>query len=236
MFRGKRSPRGRPVAVWLLVTAGAVACWVGVGATARSLAADTAWHGTFEDLLVAVASAALVFSACWLWLVTTLTVADLIRGRESSGRGLTRCLVLAACGVAVAAGVSSPALAGGGTSEPVLAGLPLPDRAVASAPARPAPTPTTVTAPAPAPAPAVRATPPAARDHRAMVIVRPGDSLWSIAQADLGADAGLREIDDRWRELYAANRDDLGADPDLITPGQQLHLLGSTDPAPETDR
>jgi len=217
MLLGTQSWFGRPLTVWILVTAGAAGSWFGVSASVTSLTSVEVWQGTFEDLLVAIASAALVASAGWLWLVTTLTVADLIRGREFSGRGLTRRLVLTACGVAVVAGVASPALAGGGSSEQLLAGLPLPDRAVAAASARPAPEAAT------APTPAVRPAPAVSREHHAPVTVRPGDSLWSIALADLGPDAGLREIDERWRQLYAANRGVIGADPHLITPGQQLH-------------
>ncbi len=54
------------------------------------------------------------------------------------------------------------------------------------------------------------------------VVVRRGDTLWAIARARLGSGSDLaataREVD-RW---YAANRDVIGADPDLIHPGQRL--------------
>lgn len=43
-----------------------------------------------------------------------------------------------------------------------------------------------------------------------------GDSLSAIA-AELGVEGG-------WPALYAANREAVGSDPDLILPGQQLHL------------
>ncbi|MGC5563926.1 transglycosylase family protein [Streptomyces sp. FR-108] len=48
--------------------------------------------------------------------------------------------------------------------------------------------------------------------------VRSGDSLSSIADS-LGVDGG-------WSELYAANKDSIGADPDFIIPGQRLAVDG----------
>ncbi|MFH7597115.1 LysM domain-containing protein [Streptomyces racemochromogenes] len=47
--------------------------------------------------------------------------------------------------------------------------------------------------------------------------VKAGDSLAAIARRELGNEA-------RWRELYAMNRGVIGADPDLIHPGQVLTL------------
>lgn len=54
------------------------------------------------------------------------------------------------------------------------------------------------------------------------VVVQSGDTLWAIARARLGPNAGVaataREVD-RWHD---ANRDVIGDDPDLIHPGQRL--------------
>jgi hypothetical protein len=218
MSRGKRSSLGRCLAVWLLVTVGSLATLSTVAGPAASLASPAVWRGTFEDLLVAVASAALVACLAWSWIVTSATVVDLVRGRvpATAPRGLTRRLVLAACGAAVVAGVSSPALAGGQSGDHSLVGLPMPDRAVADhvAPvARPAPRPATVAVARP----------------DAPITVRAGDSLWSIAASGLGPGAGAAEIDAAWRELYAANRDAIGGDPDLIRPGLDL------EPAPNRE-
>ena len=209
MSRGKQSSAGRCLAVWLLTTCAVLGTWSTVAGAAASLASSAAWHGTFEDLLVAVSSAALVACAGWLWLVTTATVLDVVRGRvpASAPRGLARRLVLAACGAAVVAGVGSPALAGAGSGDPSLVGLPMPDRAVAER---------LVPADRQAPEPVAMARPPAG------VTVRAGDSLWSIAAARLGPGADVSEIDAAWRELYAANRDAIGSDPDLIRPGLTL--------------
>lgn len=211
MSRGNEASVARCLAVWLFVTSVTLATWTVVAAEAGSLASSAVWHGSFEDLLVAVASAALVLCAGWSWLVTTATVADLVRGRPAPAapRGLTRRLVLAACGAAVLAGVSAPAMAGSGDHS--LVGLPLPDRAVADSvtqPSRPA-----------APKPAAVA---AQRPTSQPIVVRAGDSLWSIAESRLGPDAAPADIDAAWRELYAANRHAIGTDPDLIRPGLDL--------------
>ena len=232
----------RCLAVWLAATlASGTACWLGGGAAASLLLPQT-WQGGFEDLLVAVCALALLVSAAHLWLVTTATTVGLVRGRTPRAEGgLTRRLVLVACGAAVVAGVSGPAVAGQGAGADRLAGLPLPDRATAgSAPAGtpaagPGPTPGPV-APARAlhraPAPAVERTDgrdAAPVDDRVVragdqVVVRGGDSLWSIAASRLPRSSGPGEVDRAWRAVYAANRVEVGPDPGLIRPGQRLHL------------
>jgi nucleoid-associated protein YgaU len=55
------------------------------------------------------------------------------------------------------------------------------------------------------------------------VVVRPGDSLWAIAAARLGADASQARVAAEWPRWYATNHDSIGADPALIKPGQLLH-------------
>lgn len=67
------------------------------------------------------------------------------------------------------------------------------------------------------------------------VIVRPGDSLWSIAAAQLPAGAAAARIDATWRAWYRANRDVVGPDPNLIVPGQVL-LAPNTATSEETTR
>ena len=54
------------------------------------------------------------------------------------------------------------------------------------------------------------------------VRVRPGDSLWLIAARRLGPSAEPADIAAAWPRWYAANREVIGADPDLIRPGQLL--------------
>jgi hypothetical protein len=57
-----------------------------------------------------------------------------------------------------------------------------------------------------------------------IVVVRPGDSLWSISSARLGPDANVRQIDREVERIYALNQDQIGPDPNLIFAGQELSL------------
>jgi nucleoid-associated protein YgaU len=151
--------------------------------------------------------------AVWAWLALSATVVEAWRGVHAPPgpwrlpAGVRR-LVLAACGVALASSAVLPAQADSGRSArhvhgvALLSGLPLPERAVA---------------------PARRTR----RRHDApprTVLVRAGDSLWSIARRDLPSAAPDRLVVRRWHAIYAANRTLIGGDPGLIEPGQLLHL------------
>ncbi len=115
-------------------------------------------------------------------------------------------IAAAALGVAVGAGLASPALA-----EPAspsanhlaagLDGLALPDR-------------TTDEDPGLVPA----------RPHRAgsTVVVGPGDSLWGITDRLLPGHTDAVTITRTWHVLYEANRARVGDDPDLLLPGTRL--------------
>jgi len=61
------------------------------------------------------------------------------------------------------------------------------------------------------------------------VQVAPGDSLWSLTARLLPAGTDLGTVATGWRLLYAANRGIVGADPDVLQPGQILRV----DPALE---
>ncbi|MBU4214622.1 MAG: LysM peptidoglycan-binding domain-containing protein [Cellulomonas sp.] len=54
------------------------------------------------------------------------------------------------------------------------------------------------------------------------VVVQPGDTLWDIARRSLPEGASEAQIADAWPAWYEANRQTVGADPDLIQPGQVL--------------
>lgn len=56
------------------------------------------------------------------------------------------------------------------------------------------------------------------------VVVSPGDSLWSISESRLGKSATLPRIAAGVDQIYLLNREQIGADPDLISPGQELVL------------
>ena len=55
----------------------------------------------------------------------------------------------------------------------------------------------------------------------APVVVRPGDTLWGLAEDHLPAPAQASNIAEAWPRWFAANRAELD-DPDLILPGQRL--------------
>jgi nucleoid-associated protein YgaU len=54
------------------------------------------------------------------------------------------------------------------------------------------------------------------------VTVRPGDSLWSIAARRLGTSPSTARIQQEWPRWYAANRQLIGTDPNLLLPGTRL--------------
>ncbi|MGW4390591.1 transglycosylase family protein [Streptomyces sp. NPDC004685] len=55
-----------------------------------------------------------------------------------------------------------------------------------------------------------------ANDDEGAYTVRAGDNLWDIADT--------HDVDGGWAALYAENKKTVGADPDLILPGQSLDL------------
>ena len=54
-------------------------------------------------------------------------------------------------------------------------------------------------------------------DNTVTYTVKPGDTLWGIAERFLGKGS-------RWREIYYANRAIIGANPNVICPGQKLTI------------
>ena len=223
----------RCLVVWLAVTA-----LVGGGVLSVRGQVTTGggpeWGGvTFEALLVRLTAVVGVAAGAWIWVVVTLTVVEAAAGRAQVARaGVVRRLVLAACGVALLGGtLAAPAgaapgqgsgadrgqpSASSGTAR-LLGGLPLPERAEVRGNPR-------AGAPAPEQAPPRAQPGPATRSAPGTVVVRPGDTLWSIAVGTLPAGADQRAVDARWRAIHRANLDVVGADPDLIRPGQRLAL------------
>jgi hypothetical protein len=132
-------------------------------------------------------------------------VAGCARAAERACPALARGAVVAVLGLTAGTAVAGSAVADTGPASPptsALAGLPLPDRAVGAGPARPAPRAAVLSRPR-------------------VVVVRPGDSLWTIAADLLGPGADDAEVTAAWHRLHAANRSRVG-DPDLIRPGQRL--------------
>lgn len=118
---------------------------------------------------------------------------------------------------------------GVGTGEPEEAGVPTtgePDHPPASERATPQEVPRPTAAPGAAPvevgAVGSRTEGTATVSADGHHVVRPGDSLWEIAAAHLGDRATPAEIAAEWPRWYQTNRAVIGADPDLIHPGQAL--------------
>ena len=191
--------------------------------------------------------------ACWLLLCTALTAAGRllpgVGGRAARGLA-TRCapravrrLAQLAVGVTVATAVlggtgaaSADGLRGasGGARVTVSDTTPVPapqlappmdldwpvaPPTVAGAATRSAPVATRSEGPLPTRAAPVRRT-------GAEVVVRPGDCLWDLARASLGAAASDRQVAAAWPSWWSANRALIGADPDLLQPG--MHLVPPT--------
>ncbi|GAA4676418.1 LysM domain-containing protein [Nocardioides nanhaiensis] len=254
--------RTRCLAVWLAALAAVVAVVAWVLPDLRDaghhlLGTGPADAQPFARWLAWVAAAALAGCAGWAGYVTSVVVLEALRGAPTaSGAGVpawSRRLVLAACGAAVVAGIPAgahaadpapgPAATGGQDRLPGLHGLPLPERAQAGS----------VTdlvggllltsgSPGPVTAPPDREPPPHVADpgrepggrHH---VVAPGESLWTIARSAVPAPAHAAAVAAYWPRLHAANRAVLGADPDLITPGQRLLLppVESTTDHPRED-
>lgn len=226
MMDTRRGSRQRCLLVWVGATAAlaALLTWTlpDLGAARTALAGPGIDSHPFATLLVWVCSAAGLGCGTWLWTLTTVVVLEAAfeggqPGTQWVPTGVRR-LVLAACGVAII-GVALPAGSTPGsphldhtgrTEQAIIAGLPVPDRATGG-PGRPH-DPATAPAPAPTQAP-TRA-----------VVVQPGDTLWAIAEADVGASASDAAIAAHWQRIYALNRDEVGSDPDLIRPDQHLQL------------
>jgi nucleoid-associated protein YgaU len=181
---------------------------------------------------------AVLLLGCVLWLLgttlvtLTLTLTGTVAGYAGPGRApgssrvptplslaaerccpvLVRRLVAVALGVAVTAGSGAPpALAAAGGTDP-LTGLALPERTTGAA----AGTTPSVRGPAP----------------RGTVVVRSGDSLWSISAGLLGGSPPDAATTRAWHHLYRANASRIGTDPDLILPGTRLVVPTMSVPRP----
>jgi len=62
-------------------------------------------------------------------------------------------------------------------------------------------------------------------------VVKPGDSLWTIARERLQPDATPEQIGYETERIIELNRNSLGSNPDMILPGQELLLAPLAKPA-----
>ncbi|WP_346007532.1 LysM domain-containing protein [Janibacter terrae] len=60
------------------------------------------------------------------------------------------------------------------------------------------------------------------------VVVRRGDTLWSIAAAHLGPGASDAEVAEAWPRWHLANAELIGPDPHILLPGTQLQAPSDT--------
>lgn len=214
--------------VWLTATSAVLglAAWVlpDLEDARRVLAGPGLADQPFDRLLVWLCAAAALAGGCWLWTLTTVVAIEAARGRTNPTLPgvptALRRLVLAACGVALAGGVVSPAVATpgqlhqdhpGAPTQAIVQGLPLPERATGAIPG------------------GGRVTHSLSLTQRwhvsgRVVVVRPGDTLWDLAERDLPETAGSAAIAHRWHLIYDLNRNVIGDDPDLIHPEQRLRL------------
>ncbi|ANH36585.1 hypothetical protein I601_0131 [Nocardioides dokdonensis FR1436] len=200
------APRRRCLLVWTGATAAAALL------LALLVPGVLAGGSDFADLLVRCCAAVLAGCVAWAWLVTSVVVLEAVRGQGAPAPapgcpwGL-RSLVLRACGLALAgvavsalcpAQATPDSLQQGSAVNATLGGDPL------------------VGLPLPDRAPG------GARRART-VTVAPGDTLWGLAARRLpdACDAAVAEY---WPRVHRANRAVVGADPDLLRPGQLLRL------------
>jgi nucleoid-associated protein YgaU len=242
-LRGPRRPRGVVLGTAVLVAYGG-ACGLLAWGTDGLLAATAEPTARLNVLLGLAACAAAWGVLTWLAATSVLAVAAAAAGEASPLRPmaarLAPAVVRRAAVLALGAGLAGatvcpgalPAAADRATGTPVTA----PPAAGVGGPGRPA-----LDRPAddlrgwtpdrPAPATRTRGddgvhlvttAPRAGTSVSDEVVVRRGDSLWDIAARHLGPGATAAEVAAEWPRWYAANRGAVGADPDLIRPGQRL--------------
>jgi hypothetical protein len=220
--RARRATRAHAIAGLLASTA--VPALVLRLLTPSTLAAARADRADVSALLGAAALAIGWLVVLRLALMTLAVVAAAIPGTvgaiarrlaEAITPRLLRSAVRVGCGVVIVGAplASTGALADPGTGPPAVrsstvrlvdpADLPVLDRGVVG----------------PVPEP-VHPRPPS-RPGR-VVVVRSGDTLWSIAARDLGPGHSDGDVARAWPAWYRANADRVGPDPSVIRPGERL--------------
>ncbi len=164
----------------------------------------------FDQLLAVGASWLLL--ACGAWAATICAAAALeavTRGRLRATAWVgcpasLRRTLLAALGVAL---TGVPAVLGTGNAVTRSSDLPGVARATRQ---EPMPVPARPLGPAPT--------------HPSRVVVRPGDTLWHLVEVRLPSSAPAQVVANCVSQVHRRNLAVIGADPDLIRPGQSLTL------------
>jgi nucleoid-associated protein YgaU len=226
----------RGLALLALAATVAVAAWLLLSSGWRSWASlRTRPAGSFapDALLGVLARLGTGVLLGWLALTTALAlVAAVPSALGDRAARLTPLLMRSVVAAAVSGSIAvSSAAAATATSGPSSGPRPtasasvspavtdLPDPGWTPAPPPPPPPPPT-TRPGDVSLVSSAGTPGAAAEEH--VVVRRGDTLWAITARHLGPDADAAEIAREWPRWYAANRALIGADPDLLQPGQRL--------------
>ncbi|MGL5927958.1 MAG: LysM peptidoglycan-binding domain-containing protein [Dermatophilaceae bacterium] len=200
-----------------------------------------------SDVLAAVAAGMVLVLSGWLALGVLLEALTRVpgavgRGAARASRALSPVIVRRVAGVVLGVSVTaaltpSAAVAdthhrGGGAVVLVRDDLPSPAWTPGAGPP-----PAAAATPDPrwvAPPPVVRPQPdvsvlssgrraaPSSERQDTGVVVRRGDTLWTIAARHLGAAPLDSDIARAWPAWHAANRDVIGPDPDVLLPGQVL--------------
>lgn len=198
----RRAPASRCLLVWSVVTALTTTLLLVMRSdllAAGEVVIAPSGQPAFAPVLVSVATLVLGVSAAWLWCVTTAATLEAFHGVHPVDlpglRGVVRRVVLAGCGVALAATVA-PAHADDVRG---LAGQP------------PQPLTTAVSAPV-----SERTHLVAPGDSLWEISER------HLGRA--GATPSVGEVDQAWRDLWRANAAVVGSDPDRIEPGQRLEI------------
>jgi hypothetical protein len=159
----------------------------------------------YDALLLAVAAWVLLGCAAWAMLIGIAAVVETTSAGRLPATAWVGCprslrrLLLAGLGVAlVGAGPLQPS-----ATASAEAPLPVPARPVGTVQA------------------GTRA-PDNLADPRSGLVVRPGDSLWRIAEQRLHSSASADEVTALVHRMHHRNRGVIGPDPDLIRPGQRL--------------
>jgi len=182
--------------------------------------------GTTGDPFASLVSVvALLAWACTAWLLLALGVTwgAALRGRPGQvlaaasrlvAPSAVRAVLRVALGVTVGASALAASPAQAAEPPAPVYDLDWPTALRASSAAAPQPVRVQAEPPAPsAPTPVAQVS---------SVLVRSGDTLWGIARRSLGPAATPVRVSQTWPRWWAANREAIGADPDLIHPGVLL--------------
>jgi nucleoid-associated protein YgaU len=214
-----------------LVTALVTSATVAVAAPSPASAAGALGRGDLGLALSAVCGGLALLVAAWLLGSALLVLAAAVPGRlgRVADRVARRCVpaalrtaMVAALTVGATAGPGLAGVANADTHRPATPRHSLPDLDRPASPHLQPPPSQQRATPAPTYSHPAAVRPEPTRSQQDAVVVRGGDTLWGIAERALGPTAAAADVAAAWPRWWAANRDVIGPDPDLIHPGQRL--------------